>query len=314
MNKLSLLIILSVLLLLSNTAGGSVLPVPIGIYPVPATELRDQVMAWCQGSGFRIMAGTVNFGKLSLECSGKKEKFLVEIRPNSPLASFIQISDLTGGADRDYVVNGLRTSLDTYALNVRREGFNASQKTPSSVLSQKDTVFCLSALVRGNLVKCSGFAVGHNGLIITTAHGLEDISELTVWFDNGEKYTGKVVKRDPLRDLTLIKVAKGIARIIPLGKMRQKLDMGDKVFSLVCPTHSYQKVRAGVVDEPPAMVNEQPLWQVDLDVAPGDSGSPVFDSDGILAGVVKGKFRGGWSRGFVIPTNTLKEFLGPGKR
>jgi S1-C subfamily serine protease len=90
--------------------------------------------------------------------------------------------------------------------------------------------------------------------------------------------------------------------------------MGEKVYSMVCPAHNHEMVRTGVVDEPPAMVNGQPLWQVNMGVAPGDSGGPVFDSNGRLVGVVKGRFRGGWSRGFLIPTNTLREFLGLGGR
>ena len=70
----------------------------------------------------------------------------------------------------------------------------------------------------------------------------------------------------------------------------------------------------GIVEGPPAMVNGQPLWQVNMEVLPGSSGSPVFDQDGRLVGVVKGRYRGTETRGFLIPIDTILEFLGRGAR
>jgi serine protease Do len=314
MNRMLFLLVFLVLLPFSHPALSGTTPATIGVYPVPAIEMRDQIIAWLHGSGFRISEGGADTEDFTLECSRGGERFLVEIRPKSPLASFAQVSNLTGIADGGSVVSALKASLETYVRNLQREEPVAIRKIPDSVLSQGKAVFFLSASVEGRTVGFSGFAVNRNGLIVTTAHDLDGVSEIIVWPEDGEKFAGKVLRRDPWRDLILIKVAKNLAGAVPVGSGQPQLKMGEEVFSMVCPAHNHRKVRTGVVDEPPAIVDGQPLWQVNMDVSPGDSGGPVFDTEGRLVGVVKGRFRGAWSRGFLIPINTLREFLGLGER
>ena len=52
-----------------------------------------------------------------------------------------------------------------------------------------------------------------------------------------------------------------------------------------------------------------PLWQVRMKINHGSSGSPVFDSQGRLAAIVKGRFRGTESIGFLIPFESILQFL-----
>jgi len=46
-----------------------------------------------------------------------------------------------------------------------------------------------------------------------------------------------------------------------------------------------------------------------MKIHPGSSGSPVFDEHGNLAAIVTGRYRGTDSVGFLIPFETLMEFL-----
>ena len=78
---------------------------------------------------------------------------------------------------------------------------------------------------------------------------------------------------------------------------------------LTCDNGRVQ-IQAGKVDKPQAIVNGQPLWQVTLkQVFFGTSGSPVLDAGGRLAGVVKGRFKGEDSRGFLSPVDTINAFM-----
>jgi serine protease Do len=47
-----------------------------------------------------------------------------------------------------------------------------------------------------------------------------------------------------------------------------------------------------------------------MQIRPGSSGSPVFDLGGKLVAVVKGRYRGAESVGFLIPYASLMKFLG----
>jgi serine protease Do len=59
----------------------------------------------------------------------------------------------------------------------------------------------------------------------------------------------------------------------------------------------------------PKRVEDLILWQVQMKIYPGSSGSPVFDGMGKLVGIVTGRYRGTDSVGFLIPFGTLMEFL-----
>ena len=57
-------------------------------------------------------------------------------------------------------------------------------------------------------------------------------------------------------------------------------------------------------------MSDQLLWQVNMRIHPGSSGSPVFDLEGNLVAMVKGRYRGAETVGFLIPFASLMEFIG----
>ena len=85
--------------------------------------------------------------------------------------------------------------------------------------------------------------------------------------------------------------------------------MGDRVYSIGCPNNLNGLVFQGTVNSPPRLVNNQLLWQVNMETHPGSSGSPVFDGNGKFFGVVKGRYRGTDTIGFLIPFKTVNRFL-----
>lgn len=284
-------------------------PVVVGGYPVPAAEMGEYISGWCDRQGLSVSLETRENEGLTLACDREKEKLLITIRPRSPLASIVE---LPGVPVSSPFVGKLRSSLAMYVQNLHKEGPETLRDVPRAVFRQKKSIVCLSASVRGETLDFSGFVIDRGGFIISTAHDLDSVQDVTVRLDDGELLAGKIVKRDPQRDLSLIKVEKPLAGAIAVNGGKRKLRMDDRVFSMICPTHRNGMVRVGVVDEPPAISNGQPLWQVNMGVTLGDSGAPVFDPDGKLVGVVKGRYRGGRSRGFLIPVMTLREFLGVG--
>jgi serine protease Do len=51
-----------------------------------------------------------------------------------------------------------------------------------------------------------------------------------------------------------------------------------------------------------------------MHVHPGSSGSPVFDLQGNLVAVVKGRYRDAETVGFLIPYATLMNFIGSNQK
>jgi serine protease Do len=85
--------------------------------------------------------------------------------------------------------------------------------------------------------------------------------------------------------------------------------MGEKVYSVGCPMDLVGSVFPGIINGPPRRVNELTYWQVNMEIHPGSSGSPVFDVQGNLVGIVKGRYRGTQTIGFLIPIETIIAFV-----
>lgn len=285
-------------------------PVTVGVYPFPVAELKERISEWLEGEGIRIVRELRDDEGLSLECRNGRQLFLVRIAPRSPTASIVHMESLTGDDDAAATGAALRDFLTVRAVDGLDELGHELPAVPPGVYENDGAVFCLRASVRGTPVGFSGFAVDRRGFIISTAHDLDGIRWVKVGLKNGLQIYGKVVKRDVTRDLSLIRVQSSLAGAVPLETGRQSLQVGERIFMLSCAGTGRNKVRAGSIGVKPALVKGQPLWQVTLEVAPGDSGSPVFDSEGRLAGMVKGRYRGTGSRGFLIPVDTILDFLG----
>jgi serine protease Do len=287
-------------------------PVSVGVYPVPVVEMKELVTDWLQGEGCMIVREVPDDGGVSLECEKARQAFRVRIEPRSPVASIVRIESRSGYVNEDETTVGLREFLASRTGRENAQRRPEYRGVPPKVELNESAVFCLRASSRGVPVGFSGFAIDRRGFIISTAHDLEGIRRVTVGLKNGIQAAGEVVWRDVRQDLSLIRVKTNFGAIVSLGNGRRSPRVGEPVFLLSCVTEGREGVRFGTVGEKPAMVNGQPLWQVNLHVSPGTSGSPVFDSDGRLVGMVKGRFRGTGTRGFLIPLDTIRDFLRKG--
>ena len=68
-------------------------------------------------------------------------------------------------------------------------------------------------------------------------------------------------------------------------------------------------VHSAVVTGPLRVVRDVPLVQVSMETPLGSSGSPVFDAKGHFVAMVRGRYRGTDSVGFLTPLETIREFL-----
>jgi S1-C subfamily serine protease len=146
-------------------------------------------------------------------------------------------------------------------------------------------------------------------LIVSTAHDLNTIRAITVTLNNGKELKGDLIKIDPHRDLILLDSHLNGEASISLENGRRFLKNGEKIYTIGCPRNAQRTIHSGVIDGPLRNAGGSPLWQVTMETLPGSSGSPVFDSQGNLAAVVKGRYRGTDSTGFLIPLETIIEFL-----
>ena len=126
---------------------------------------------------------------------------------------------------------------------------------------------------------------------------------------DGEEVSGTVIKSDFDKDLSLIQVSGMVHSTISVKRSRTLIDNAERVFTIGCPNNSTTEIHSGLIDGSLRKSNSSYLWQAQIKTLPGSSGSPAFDEDGNLIGIVKGNYRGSDSIGFIITMTTIIDFL-----
>jgi len=303
-------IFLSVFVALAFTLTGNVYPagksaltgpVPL-ICPLPITETKTVIERWLLDSGFKSDPVSREPGYFEITALKGKEVWRIMLKPYSPLASSITAEYTLDGLRDNDKIRELKLLIDNY-----RDSF--SEAIPPAVLLHNQYIVCIDAGTKEESIHFSGFIVGKDGLVIATAHDLDSVRDVTVLLSNGDELKGSVSKIDVVRDLILIDINRKISSSISLTRARNLLEMGETVYSISCGNGYQSNIHSGIIDGPLGQVNNMPLWQVEMQTLHGASGGPVFDSQGNLVGIVKGRYRGTNLRGFLITMETLTEFL-----
>lgn len=130
----------------------------------------------------------------------------------------------------------------------------------------------------------SGVFVGKDGHILTNRHVVGDAKFVTVRLYNGREITGEVVRSHPHRDVALVLVEEKGYPALPIRPT--PLGVGEEVYAVGSPLSKAMSttVSKGIVS---AFRHEDGLEMIQADVAThgGNSGGPLLDGQGNLAGL-----------------------------
>lgn len=277
--------------------------------PYPAAESVALFCRWLEASGFEVESIPGEGGEWTVIGRRAQERWTIRVEPDSPLASRIDAERTARGEADPDALTALAAALDAYA---REAGGGGEAVVPKAVSDRRAAVVCLDAPGPGGAIRFSGFVVNRAGLVLSTAHDLDGVREVGVLLMSGERRRGRIVRRDPERDLSLIDIGDEIGHYVSLESGRNLLEPRETVFSIGCPGGRPGAVTRGVVEGSMRNSGGQRLWPVAMETRRGGSGGPVFDARGNPVGVVKGRLRGTTTGGFVIPMGTVVDFLRKG--
>jgi len=313
------LFLLFLLLFFSRAALGGETESRIKLYPLPLNEMDEVVSTWLTGKGFSVQKTSLKTGEVKLSAVRNDEEWQILLKPHSALATEVQ-TVLTADEKPDlpeignlwahissYIDPLLTASPSTKAPEV--EGVISSKDIPTAVLAKIESVVCIRGNGSAGNMQSSGFIIDARGLILSTAHDLKGCSDITVSLYDGREIKGHVIRMDAHRDLMLIHIGMKLDSAIDLDSGRELIGMGEKLYSVGCPVNLVGTVFSGVLNGPQRRAKDLVLWQVNMRIYPGSSGSPVFDIQGNLVAVVKGRYRGTDAVGFLTPLGTVLEFL-----
>jgi serine protease Do len=160
----------------------------------------------------------------------------------------------------------------------------------------------------------SGFIIGSDGVILTSAHVVRGAKKIVVKLGDKREFDARVIGIDGPTDVAVIKiVVKEKLPTIGLGDS-DKLEVGEWVMAVGNPFGLDSTVSSGIISAKGRHIDDpyDRLIQTDTPLNPGSSGGPLINLDGQVIGINKAIVsEGGGSIGisFATPINLIKEVL-----
>jgi S1-C subfamily serine protease len=160
----------------------------------------------------------------------------------------------------------------------------------------------------------SGVIINDNGLVLTNAHVVEKVDDVSVTLADGRICDGQVLGTDVITDIALIKIKESTySNYAPLGDS-EDLEVGDWAIALGTPYGLEKTVTLGIVSSLHRDINSLgfsdkrlDLIQTDAAINPGNSGGPLINANGEVIGINTLVRSGpGAGLGFAIPINLAK--------
>ncbi|RJQ31444.1 PDZ domain-containing protein [Candidatus Parcubacteria bacterium] len=163
----------------------------------------------------------------------------------------------------------------------------------------------------------SGFVVSADGLIVTNKHVvIDENAEYSVLTNDGNSYSAKILARDPVNDLAILKIDKNNLPALELGDS-SNIKLGENVIAIGNALGEFRNtVSTGVISGLSRSItaggqgfSEQlsGVIQTDAAINPGNSGGPLLNLEGQVIGVNTAVVSGASNIGFAIPINDVKK-------
>jgi serine protease Do len=165
----------------------------------------------------------------------------------------------------------------------------------------------------------SGFVISEDGLILTNKHVIYDEkAEYTVFTSDGKKYPARVLAKDPVNDIAIIKVD-AILTPAKLGDS-DSIKLGQTAIAIGNALGEFRNtVSVGVVSGLSRSVTASGsgvgvetingVIQTDAAINPGNSGGPLLNLKGQVIGINTAIVSGAQNIGFAIPINQAKRAI-----
>lgn len=166
----------------------------------------------------------------------------------------------------------------------------------------------------------SGFVISEDGLILTNKHVVSDEkAQYTVLTNDGKKYDAKVLARDSVQDLAVLKIEIAGLKPLKLGDS-DSLKLGQTTIVIGNALGEFRNtVSTGVISGLLRQITASDgignaedldgLIQTDAAINSGNSGGPLLNLKGEVIGISTAIVSGAQSVGFAIPINKAKNAI-----
>ncbi len=197
------------------------------------------------------------------------------------VAIFFQLALLPARAeDRAPSTADLIATLQPAVVNISIVKYEKTAATNGNMVAQ--------ATIAEHRIQGSGFFIDSSGIIVTNRHVITDAGEIIVVLQDTTRLRASVLATAGQSDIALLKVNAGRAVSTVTFGDSDGMRPGDPVFAIGNPFGLGSTVTAGIVsalDRNVAESQSGSFLQIDAALNPGNSGGPVFNTQGKVVGV-----------------------------
>jgi len=251
------------------------------------------------------------FNGIIIEEAGRLEAIL---KPTATQNLFNAKSYLLDGSTSEAILisfeNGMMHLYNTetdYKVTFIKLFPSVNDNIPSSTLPKKE------------LVSGTGFCISSNGIIVTNHHVIENANSIKVKGINSDfntVYKAKVLVSDKNNDLALIQINDykfNSIIAIPYTIKTSLAGVGENIFVLGYPLRASMgdeiKLTNGIISSKTGFQGDISSYQISAPVQPGNSGGPLFDSQGNLIGIINAKHIGAENASYAVKASYLTNLL-----
>ena len=167
----------------------------------------------------------------------------------------------------------------------------------------------------------SGFIISKDGYVLTCNHVVKDpTADYTVIIEPTKKYPAKVLAKDPLTDVAILKIKGKDFPCLEMGDS-SKIELGETVLAVGNPLGEFEDtLSSGIISGLSRKITAhggpmvratslRGLIQTDAAINPGNSGGPLVNMEGKAIGINTAMVIGAQNIGFAIPIDYAKKSL-----
>lgn len=155
----------------------------------------------------------------------------------------------------------------------------------------------------------SGFIISKDGVVLTNAHVVKDADQIRVKLSDSSEYQAKLIGLDQRTDVAVLQISATNLPTVTLGNSDQ-VEVGEWVLAIGSPFGLEHTATQGIVSATNRSLPQDayvPFIQTDVAVNPGNSGGPLFNSNGEVIGInsqIYSRTGGYMGLSFAVPINT----------
>ncbi|MDD2731929.1 MAG: trypsin-like peptidase domain-containing protein [Candidatus Pacebacteria bacterium] len=167
----------------------------------------------------------------------------------------------------------------------------------------------------------SGFIVSSDGYILTSCHVVQDPNaDYTIIIEQGKKHPAKILARDPINDIAVLKIKADNLPYLDLGDSGS-IELGEQVVAVGNALGEFHDtVSSGIISGLSRFIQAtnnitnqaerlRGLIQTDAAINPGNSGGPLINMESKVIGINTAVVWGAQNISFAIPINYAKKDL-----